>query len=138
VVNIFILLTSIIAGICTYIISNKLNKGAVFASATVTLVSGIIFPHFFPELGSTLMLVAACASYAGMISVNNAPSIRDMIIISAITGLLFVVSSTAYVGIGGRLGTIAAISCLTWTGAKKLFFIDKLPQNITKPRCSGV
>lgn len=123
--DIIILVVAIIAGVITYIIANILNKGAVFASAIVTLVSGIIFPHFFPSMGNTLMVVAACASYAGMVSVKNVPRIWGMIIVSSITGILFIIASTAYVGVGGRLGTIAAISCFTWLGFKKVFLKDK-------------
>jgi len=96
VVNIYIILTAVLAGISTYFIANKLNKGDVFASATVTLISGIIFPFFFPEVGTTLMAVAACASYAGMVSIRNAPSIKEMIIISVIAGIIFILSSKAY------------------------------------------
>ncbi len=123
--DIIILVVAIIAGVITYIIANILNKGAVFASAIVTLVSGIIFSHFFPSMGNTLMVVAACASYAGMVSVKNVPRIWEMIIVSSITGILFIIASTAYVGVGGRLGTIAAISCFTWLGFKKVFLKDK-------------
>jgi hypothetical protein len=125
VVNIYIILTAVLAGISTYFIANKLNKGGVFASATVTLISGIIFPFFFPEVGTTLMAVAACASYAGMVSIRNAPSIKEMIIISVIAGIIFILSSKAYVGVGGRLGTIAAISCLTLLGAKAIINRNK-------------
>ncbi len=113
-----IIFTAIAAGLATYIIANYLNKGAVLASASVTLVSGIIFPYFFPSMGTTLMVVAACASYGGMVSRKNAPSLIDMIMISSIIGLLFTLTTTAYAGVGGRLGTIAAISCFTWIGVR--------------------
>ncbi len=113
-----ITLTAIAAGVTTYFIANNLKKGAVLASASVTLASGIIFPYFFPTMGSTLMVVAACASYGGMVSRKNAPAILDMVMISAIIGLLFSITATSYAGIGGRLGTIAAISCFAWLGVK--------------------
>ena len=117
--NILILIVSIIAGISTYAISNILKKGTVFASAIVTLISGIVFPYFFPEIGGKLMLVAACASYAGMVSVKHVPKLWEMSIISIMTGCLFIITILAYEGVGGRLGTIAAISCITWIGFKK-------------------
>ncbi len=44
-----------------------------------------------------------------------------MAIISLMTGILFIAASSAYIGIGGRLGTIAAISCFAWLGFKKVF-----------------
>ena len=37
------------------------------------------------------------------------------------TGILFVAANSAYIGIGGRLGTIAAIACFAWLGFKKVF-----------------
>lgn len=129
--NMLILLVAIISGVATYAISNYLKKGAVFASATVTLISGIIFPYFFPETGSTLMVIAACCSYAGMVSVKNVSNIGEMIIVSVITGMLFVIFKSAYPGIGGRLGTIAAISCIAWIGIKKVFIGSKQPKSKT-------
>lgn len=128
--NIIILFVSVLSGIATYSISNILNKGAVFASALVTLISGIIFPYFFPELGTSLMIVAACASYAGMVSVKNVSSLSEMAIVSLITGTLFIISNSAYQGVGGRLGTIAALSCFAWIGIKRVFTGSKYS---TKP-----
>jgi len=127
--NIMILIVSILSGIATYTISNRLKKGGVFASASVTLISGIVFPYFFPEIGSNLMVVAACASYAGMVSVKNVPKLWEMVMVSAIAGSLFIVFNSAYQGVGGRLGTIAAISCFTWIGFKKVFPNSKLEKN---------
>lgn len=124
--NIMIIIVAIIVGIVTYAIANILNKGAVFASAVVTLVSGIIFPYFFPIMGNTLMVVAACASYAGMVAIKNVPKLWEMVVVSSITGTLFIIASNTYAGVGGRLGTIAALSCLAWVGFKRVFAVDKL------------
>lgn len=128
--EIIILIVSIIAGVTTYIVANMLRRGAVLGSAVVTLISGIMLPYFFPTIGNTLATAAACASYAGMISVENALDIKEMAIISLMTGILFVAASSAYVGIGGRLGTIAAISCFAWLGFKKVFVgVDEIFDN---------
>lgn len=119
--EIIILIVSIIAGMSTYIVSNFLKRGAVIASAIITLISGLMFPHFFPSMGAVLATAAACSSYAGMISLENALNLFEMAIISLMTGILFIAAKSAYVGIGGRLGTIAAISCFAWVGFKKVF-----------------
>ena len=119
--EIIILTISVIAGVATYIVSHILNRGAVIASAIITLVSGLMFPYFFPLLGSTMATAAACSSYAGMISIENALNILEMSVISLMTGILFIAANSAYLGIGGRLGTIAAISCFAWLGFKKVF-----------------
>lgn len=118
---IIILIISIIAGMATYIISNFLKKGPILSSAIITLISGIILPYFFPETGTTIVAAAACSSYAGMITVENAMNLREMAIVSLLTGILYTAASNAYIGIGGRLGTIAAISCFSWLGFKKVF-----------------
>ena len=128
--EITILIISIMAGIATYIVSNILKRGAVIASAIITLISGLMLPYFFPAMGDVLATAAACSSYAGMISVENALNLFEMAIISLMTGILFIAANSAYAGIGGRLGTIAAISCFAWLGFKKVFVgIDDLSNN---------
>lgn len=124
--EVIILIISIVAGMSTYIVSNILKRGAVIASAVITLVSGLMLPYFFPSMGAVLSTAAACSSYAGMISLENALNLLEMSIISLMTGILFIAAKSAYIGIGGRLGTIAAISCFAWLGFKKVFVgLDK-------------
>lgn len=119
--EVIILIISIAAGMATYIVSNILKRGAVIASAIITLVSGLMLPYFFPLMGGVLATAAACSSYAGMISVENALNLLEMAVISLMTGILFIAARSAYAGVGGRLGTIAAISCFAWLGFKKVF-----------------
>ena len=119
--EVIILIISIAAGMATYIVANILKRGAVIASAIITLVSGLMLPYFFPLMGDVLATAAACSSYAGMISIENALNLLEMAVISLMTGILFIAARSAYIGIGGRLGTIAAISCFTWLGFKKVF-----------------
>lgn len=116
-----LILTSVLSGILTYAISHILKRGGVIASAIVTLSSGMLLPYFFPSIGTELAVAAACASYAGMISLENAVNFLEMALISLLTGILFVAASTAYPGIGGRLGTIAGIACFSWLGLKKVY-----------------
>lgn len=119
--EIIILIISVIAGMATYIVSHILNKGSVIASAIITLISGMMLPHFFPAIGDVLATAAACSSYAGMISLENALNLLEMALISLLTGILFIAAQSAYPGIGGRLGTIAAISCFACLGFKKIY-----------------
>lgn len=98
-----------------------MGKGPVFASALVTLVSGIIFPHFFPEGGGTLAVMATCASYAAMVANTKFPKIWEMVFVGLIAGSVFVVTTSGFVGVGGRLGTIGAISGISWLGMKKTY-----------------
>lgn len=119
--EIIILIVAMVAGMLTYIIANILKKGPVVGSAVVTLVSGIMLPYFFPTIGGTLATAATCSSYAGMISVENALNLFEIGVISLMTGILYIAANSAYVGIGGKLGSIAAISCFAWIGFKKVF-----------------
>ena len=119
--EIMILTTAVISGMATYLVSHILKKGAVMASAIVTLVAGLVLPYFFPLVGGVMATVAACASYAGMISLENALNLVEMAVISLLTGILFITVTNSYPGIGGKLGTIAAISCFAWLGFKKVF-----------------
>ena len=119
--NMVVIIIAIISGLTTYTISIIMGKGSVFASATVTLVAGIIFPYFFAEFGKQLTTVAACASYAGMVSAEIVPSLKEMLAVSVIVGIMYIATLTAYKGVGGRLGTIAAVSCFIWIGLKKMF-----------------
>lgn len=119
--ELIILIISITAGLATYIVSNTLKRGGVIASAIITLIAGLMLPYFFPLTGGVLATAAACSSYAGMISVENARNLWEMAIISLISGIIFIAASSSYIGIGGRLGTIAAISCFAWLGFKKVF-----------------
>lgn len=128
--EIIILLVAVIAGMSTYIVSNHLNRGTVIGSAIVTLISGLMLPYFFPSLGQQMALVAACASYAGMISIENALNLFEMAIISLMAGILYIAASSAYVGVGGKLGVMAAISCFAWLGFKKVFGINNINRKI--------
>lgn len=119
--EVIILIISVAAGMATYIVSHILKRGAVIASAIITLVSGLMLPYFFPLMGSVLATAAACSSYAGMISLENALNLLEMAVISLMTGILFIAARSGYIGIGGRLGTIAAVSCFAWLGFKKVF-----------------
>lgn len=119
--QLILVVTAIVAGVAAYAINVELGKGGVLGSAIVALIGGILFPPLFGELGSSMALVAATASYAGMVSKNNVHSMGEMAVVGALTGLLFLAAAPAYPGVGGRLGTIGAIACLCFVGYKHLF-----------------
>jgi hypothetical protein len=115
-----IILVAVIATSLTYSIIYKLKKGPVIASAIVTLAAGILLPHFFPEEGMLLATVATAGSYAAMVSKEKFPKIVDMIFVGVLCGIIFMLTQDVFVGVGGRLGSIAAISCFSWLGLKKI------------------
>lgn len=115
-----IVTVSVLATCLTYIINNKTNRGPVFASAIVALSSGILLPYLFKESGTTLAVMATCGSYAAMVSKEKFPRIRDMIFVGIICGIVFILATNVFVGVGGRLGAMGAISGFTWLGIKKI------------------
>lgn len=123
--NVTIIIVSIIAALASYYINVNLKRGGVFGAALVILVAGVAFPHFFPEIGSSLAVMATISAYAGMIAPAKFPKISEMVVVGFIAGLIYIATSSAYVGVGGKLGTIAAISCLTWMGIRKVLFSTK-------------
>jgi ABC-type polysaccharide/polyol phosphate export permease len=116
------MIVAIFSACLTYFLSLHLKKGPTLASAIVTLSSGLLLPYFFTE-GATLALVATTASYAAMVSEAKFPKLIEMVGVGAICGLVFSLTHDVFVGVGGRLGSIAAISGLSWLGLKQI--IDK-------------
>ncbi|HHT50184.1 MAG TPA: hypothetical protein GXZ78_01770 [Eubacteriaceae bacterium] len=124
--NIAILIAGIIGSVGSYWISLYLNKGATMGAALMTLLSGLVFPNLpfiEPALGATLAVVSTTGAYAGMISKKNVPNIVEMVVIGVFVGTISILAMTTYSGVGGKLGTMAAISCLAWLGIKKVFKI---------------
>jgi len=119
-VAIVIIVVAIMATSLTYLITFKLKKGPVLASAIITLASGIFLPYLFPEKGALLATVATTGSYAAMVSRDKFPKLLDIIFVGLIAGTVFILTQEVFVGVGGRLGSIAAISCFTWLGIKKI------------------
>lgn len=114
-----IIIVSVLASCITYYISINLKKGIVMASAIVTLFSAIILPYIFPNVGVTLATVATTSSYAAMVSKEKFPQIRDMLFVGVIVGILFILFQDVFVGVGGKLGSMAAIAGFAWLGIKK-------------------
>ncbi len=114
-----IIITAILATCLTYFICFNLDKGPVLASAVVTLASGILLPYLFSDGGAVLAGVATCGSYAAMVSKSKFPELKDMIFVGIICGTVFALTQDVFVGVGGRLGSIAAISGFTWLGLRK-------------------
>lgn len=127
--NLIIIIVTMLAGLATFFVNNVLKKGGTLASALVSMVGALILPHFFQELGTILTLATATASYAGMVSIQNAMDYKEMAVISFLAGILFVGTLSAYQGIGGKLGVIGAIACFAWLGFKKVFKIGEFREH---------
>lgn len=115
-----IIVVSIISTCLTYFISIYLKRGPVLASAIITLASGIILPYIFKDGGVILAVIATTGSYAAMVSREKFPSMKDMIFVGLLCGILFLLTQDIFLGIGGKLGSIAAISGISCLGINKV------------------
>lgn len=113
---ILISIYSIAAAILTYVISIKFEKGPVMASSIVGLLAGILLPVIHPQTGSTLAVVAICASFAGMSSKERLPNWYMVSVAGFFAAVVYILSSPHLGGAGGKLGTIAFGSTLAVTG----------------------
>ncbi len=118
--TLIIVIVSVLSTCTTYFIHINLKRGPVFASAIVSLISGILLPFFLPEVGQSLAIMATCGSYAAMVSLEKFPKMKDMIFVGIICGVVFILAKEVFLGVGGRLGAIAAISGFTWLGIKNI------------------
>ncbi|MFO7941858.1 MAG: hypothetical protein R6U92_04345 [Bacillota bacterium] len=114
------LAAAVVGGVTAHFISVHLQRGAVLGSAVIALSGGLVFPAIFGEIGLQLALAATTGSYAGMISRDKCGGLLPMALISLLAGTMFAVSGSVYAGVGGRLGTMAAISCLGFLGLRHL------------------
>ncbi|WP_136716935.1 hypothetical protein [Halorientalis salina] len=108
-----------VAAVATVVLSVRFDLGAVVGSALVGLVAGVAFPALSPAAGGTLAAVAFCASFVGMSSPDRLTT-GHVGLAGGLCGLVFVLVSPAFVGAGGKLGTIAFVSCLTVAGVTEL------------------
>lgn len=109
-VGMLLVITSVVAAVATYYLNNNRKHGPVLASAVVGLVAGVILPKL-PGLaegvGSTLAVMAICASFAGMSNTKRIPSWVLMTLVGLVAGLVYMFSNPFIGGTGGKLGTIA-------------------------------
>lgn len=111
---------SVVGAVATTVLSVRLGLGAVVGSALVGLAAGIGLPPVLPEFGGTLAAAAFCASFVGMSSPDRLAGEWQVALAGAVCGLVFVAVSAVLVGAGGKLGTVAFVSCVTVFGGEKL------------------
>ncbi|MCU4973572.1 hypothetical protein OB955_12570 [Halobacteria archaeon AArc-m2/3/4] len=111
---------AVVGAVSTVVLSVRLELGAVVGSAFVGLVAGIAFPTLLPELGETVAAVAFCASFVGMSSTGRLRGEAHVALAGCLCGLVFIVVTPAFVGAGGKLGTVAFVSCVTVSGIRVL------------------
>ena len=104
-----------VAAVAAFVVSVRLGHGPVVGSAVVGLVAGVVAPPVVPA-GNAVATVAFCASFAGMAAPERIPGPGAMLLAGATAGAIFVGAGSAFVGFGGKLGTIAFVACLVTGG----------------------
>ncbi len=115
-VKLYIAAYSVLAAIATFVVSIRLGKGPVFASALVGLLGGLLLPQIYPRFGGMLGVVTICASFAGMSSPERITTNIQMLLAGILSGIFFIYTLTHFPGAGGKLGTIAFMSCIAVSG----------------------
>jgi len=94
-------IVSLIGALFTFVLSTQLNLGAVIASAIV----GLVGARVFKDNDQVVMYLGA---FVGMSSALRFPTLLPLIVAGLLGGLFFELLDDSWVGVGGRLGTLAA------------------------------
>jgi len=110
-------LVSLLAALTTYGIANfnSLHLGPIIASSFVGCIGWILSKFMVNKLDAkTFALCVYCGSFVGMSSSKIMPDFLVVGTAGVICGIVFVLSKNIFVGVGGKLGTIAFVgSALT-------------------------
>ncbi|WP_455448924.1 hypothetical protein [Natrinema thermotolerans] len=115
-----VVLVAGVAAVATVALRTRGGASSVVASAAVGLVAGIAFPPLFPSLGSTLAVVAFCASFVGMSGDERLATTGQVAAAGCLCGLVYFAVAPSLSGAGGKLGTTAFASCLAVAGTLRL------------------
>ncbi|MCU4926426.1 hypothetical protein OB905_10575 [Halobacteria archaeon AArc-dxtr1] len=111
---------AVVGAVATVLLSVRLELGAVVGSGLVGVVAGAAFPLLAGELGATMAAVAFCASFVGMSSPERLPGAVGVAAAGGLSGVVFLAVTPAFEGAGGKLGTVAFVSCIALIGAIEL------------------
>jgi hypothetical protein len=113
---------SVLGGaLISYRLSVDVGLGAVTAAALVALVAALVVPDYAVSM--------YCGSFVGMTSARLLISHWDVAIAGGVAAVLYVLTSCAYPGFGGKLGTIAFTgSVFTGLGLDREFLITEIPE----------
>ncbi|ELZ01435.1 hypothetical protein C482_06664 [Natrialba chahannaoensis JCM 10990] len=116
----FVVPVAVAGAVATVVLSVQLELGPVVCSGLVGVAAGVGFPLVLPgELGATLAAVAFCASFVGMSSAERL-TVGHVGAAGALCGFVYLAVTPALTGAGGKLGTIAFISCVALVGVAEL------------------
>jgi len=116
------MISGVTAGLAGFAARKVLNFTSVQASAAIALIAGLVLPRLFND-GSFLAAVCTCVSYAVMSSEEVIHTPLQMAAVSCLCTGIAVFGRDALVGVGGRLGSMAAMAVLAFLGLR--FFIRR-------------
>lgn len=129
----------IIGAVVTYYI-NKINRtGTVLASSAVGLIGGLILPVVYGGPGSNYAVALFCGSFVGMTVIDRLTTEFYLFISSFMGSIIYYYSQVNFVGLGGKLGTTAFASVVSWWGLMYLYDMAVDPpqkqgrRKLTKP-----
>lgn len=102
-----------ISAIVTYSINNYFHLGSVFSAGIIGTTGSYLY--LFNKKSNFLKQVAApiyCGAFIGMTSLNIKYVYEMILVASLFTSLLYFITKPLYVGVGGKLGTLAFIGVL--------------------------
>jgi hypothetical protein len=106
---------SIPAGAFGFWLRNHRGLSSVEVSAWIALLSGLLLPRLH-ESGIFLAGVCTCVSYATMSSCVRVTNQLEMAVVSVLCAVIVYGCRACLVGVGGRLGTFAALAVLVCCG----------------------
>lgn len=112
----------IIGAVITYYV-NKINKtGTVLASSAIGLIGGLILPIIYGGLSGVSYAVALfCGTFVGMTIIDRLTTEFYLFISSFMGTTIYFYSQVNFVGLGGKLGTTAFASVVSWWGLMYLY-----------------
>lgn len=111
----------IIGAVLTYYV-NKINKtGTVLASSAIGLIAGLILPVIYGGAGGSYAVAVFCGSFVGMTVIDRLTTEFYLFISSFMGSIIYFYSQVNFVGLGGKLGTTAFASVVSWWGLMFLF-----------------
>lgn len=113
------LIVGVITGLIGFWLRHQTKMTIVEVSAWLTLSGGIILPRLHSE-GYLWALICTCVSYAVMSDEERIANYKEASIVSLICAFVVYYGQNLLVGIGGRLGSIAALSVVFLAILKKV------------------
>lgn len=101
-------------GLMGSVLRHKTKLSSVAVSVLLTLLAALVLPRLFVN-GHLFALICTAVSYVTMSSTERLAKVWETLTVSVFCALAVYFGQNLLVGIGGRLGTFAALSVLFFT-----------------------